>query len=65
MNSTDEAVTDIHDSATMLMGGFGGTGHPTELLHALLDQCARINNNADNHEVGLAALSSRPGKSEK
>ncbi|MDR0274953.1 MAG: 3-oxoacid CoA-transferase subunit A [Burkholderiaceae bacterium] len=60
MDSAREAVADIHDGATVLVGGFGGAGHPTELLHALLDQGARnltmVSNNAGNHEVGLAAL---------
>jgi len=55
-----EAVADVHDGAIVLVGGFGGAGHPTELLHALLDQGARdltmVSNNAGNHEVGLAAL---------
>src|SRR5699024_2408526 len=35
-------------------------GMPTELIHALIDQGARdltvVNNNAGNHEAGLAAL---------
>lgn len=58
--SPEEAVADIHDGATVLIGGFGGAGAPTELIHALIDQGARdltvVNNNAGNHEVGLAAL---------
>ena len=60
MASVREAVADIRDGATVLVGGFGGAGHPTELLHALLDQGARdltmVSNNAGNHEIGLAAL---------
>ncbi|AFK63390.1 3-oxoadipate CoA-transferase subunit A [Advenella kashmirensis WT001] len=44
----------------MLIGGFGGAGHPTELIHALIDQGAKeltvVNNNAGNHDTGLAAL---------
>lgn len=60
MDSVHAAVADVFDGATVLVGGFGGAGHPTELLHALLDQGARdltvVNNNAGNHEVGLAAL---------
>lgn len=54
------AVAEVFDGATLLVGGFGGAGHPTELLHALIDQGAReltvVNNNAGNHETGLAAL---------
>lgn len=60
VDSVQEAVAGIFDGATILVGGFGGAGHPTELLHALIDQGARdltvVNNNAGNHEVGLAAL---------
>lgn len=59
-DNVHEAVADIPDGATVLVGGFGGAGHPTELLHALLEQGARdltmVSNNAGNHEVGLAAL---------
>ncbi|MYN13488.1 3-oxoacid CoA-transferase subunit A [Pusillimonas sp. TS35] len=58
--SLEAAVADIHDGATVLIGGFGGAGMPTELIHALIDQGARelvvVNNNAGNHDNGLAAL---------
>ncbi|MHC8943674.1 3-oxoadipate CoA-transferase alpha subunit [Advenella incenata] len=54
------AVADVFDGATVLIGGFGGAGHPTELIHALIDQGAKeltvVNNNAGNHDTGLAAL---------
>ena len=60
VNSLEVAVSDIFDGATVLIGGFGGAGHPTELIHALIDQGAReltvVNNNAGNFETGLAAL---------
>lgn len=60
VNDIHEAVADVFDGATVLIGGFGGAGHPTELIHALIDQGAReltvVNNNAGNHETGLAAL---------
>ncbi|NGM86335.1 3-oxoacid CoA-transferase subunit A [Parapusillimonas sp. SGNA-6] len=60
MASVEEAVADIHDGATVLIGGFGGAGMPTELIHALIDQGSReltvVNNNAGNHDTGLAAL---------
>lgn len=60
VDSVHEAVADIQDGAIVLVGGFGGAGHPTELLHALLDQGARdltmVSNNSGNHEIGLAAL---------
>jgi 3-oxoadipate CoA-transferase alpha subunit len=43
-----------------MIGGFGASGSPIELIHALIDHGARnltvINNNTGNGEVGLAAL---------
>jgi len=58
--STAEAVAGIPDGATVLIGGFGGAGMPTDLIDALIEQGAReltvVNNNAGNHETGLAAL---------
>ena len=58
--SLAEAVADVHDGATVMIGGFGAAGQPAELIDALIDQGARdlaiVNNNAGNGEVGLAAL---------
>ena len=58
--SLDAAVADIHDNATVMIGGFGAAGQPAELIEALIEQGARnltiVNNNAGNGEVGLAAL---------
>jgi 3-oxoadipate CoA-transferase, alpha subunit len=55
-----QALADVRDGATVMIGGFGTAGLPNELTHALLDQGARhltvINNNAGNGEIGLAAL---------
>lgn len=55
-----EAVADIFDGATILIGGFGEAGSPIELIHALIDQGARdltiVNNNTGSGHVGLAAL---------
>lgn len=60
MDSPEAAVADVHDGATVLIGGFGGAGMPTELIHALIDQGARgltvVSNNAGNRDTGLAAL---------
>lgn len=54
------AVKDIHDGATVMIGGFGTAGQPVELIDALLEQGAReltvVNNNAGNGTTGLAAL---------
>jgi 3-oxoadipate CoA-transferase alpha subunit len=58
--SVASAVADIPDGATVMIGGFGASGSPIELIHALIDQGAKdltvINNNTGNGEVGLAAL---------
>ena len=58
--SVAQAVADIPDGATVMVGGFGASGSPIELIHALIDHGARdltvINNNTGNGEVGLAAL---------
>lgn len=55
-----EAVADIFDGATVLIGGFGAAGSPIELIHALIDQGASdlvvVNNNTGSGHVGLAAL---------
>ena len=55
-----EAVADVPDGATVMIGGFGTAGLPNELTEALLAQGARgltiVNNNAGNGDHGLAAL---------
>lgn len=55
-----QAVADIKDGDTILIGGFGEAGSPIELIHALIDQGARdlvvASNNTGNGQVGLAAL---------
>ena len=60
VSSVASAVADIPDGATVMVGGFGASGSPIELIHALIDQGAEdltvINNNTGNGEVGLAAL---------
>lgn len=63
--SLQEAVAGIPDGATVMIGGFGGSGAPIELIHALIDRFLAtgspkaltvINNNAGNGHVGIAAL---------
>ncbi|MGL5631324.1 MAG: 3-oxoacid CoA-transferase subunit A [Azovibrio sp.] len=60
VSSLKGAVADIHDGATVMIGGFGTAGLPTQLIDALIDQGAKdltiVNNNAGNGETGLAAL---------
>lgn len=59
-SSAADAVADIPDGATVMIGGFGAAGMPDELIDALIDQGASdltvINNNAGNGDRGLAAL---------
>lgn len=54
------AVAPISDGATVMIGGFGGSGAPIELIHALIDRGPRdltvINNNAGNGQIGIAAM---------
>ncbi|SES45047.1 3-oxoacid CoA-transferase subunit A [Rhizobium sp. NFR03] len=60
VSSTAEAVKDIGDGATIMIGGFGGSGAPIELIHALIDKrptgLTVINNNAGNGRIGIAAM---------
>ena len=60
-----QAVAAIPDAATLMIGGFGGSGAPIELIHALIDRyqatgspgnLTLINNNAGNGRVGIAAM---------
>lgn len=55
-----QAVAGIQDGATVMIGGFGNAGMPSELIDALIAQGAReltiVNNNAGNGDTGLAAL---------
>jgi 3-oxoadipate CoA-transferase alpha subunit len=59
-DSALDAVADIPDGATVLIGGFGTAGQPVELIEALVQSGTRdltvVNNNAGNGDVGLAAL---------
>jgi len=58
--SAFEAVRDVHDGATVLVGGFSGAGVPEALITALLEQGAAdltlVHNNAGNAELGVARL---------
>jgi 3-oxoadipate CoA-transferase alpha subunit len=60
VDSAQAALADVKDGATVLIGGFGGSGVPTDLIDALIAQGARdlviVNNNAGNGETGVAAL---------
>jgi 3-oxoadipate CoA-transferase alpha subunit len=58
--TAQDALADVPDGATVMVGGFGGAGQPHELIEALIAQGARdltlISNNAGNGDTGLAAL---------
>ena len=56
----DQAIDPITDGAVIMVGGFGDTGIPAELLAGLRRQGTRrltlISNNAGTFETGIAAL---------
>jgi len=58
--SAAAAVADIPSGATVMIGGFGTAGMPSELIDALIAHGATgltiVNNNAGNGDTGLAAL---------
>ena len=58
--TTERAVADICEGASVMIGGFGTAGMPDELIEALIDRgvggLTIINNNAGNGETGVAAL---------
>lgn len=58
--SIDEAIKQIVDGSTVMIGGFGTAGQPAELINALIAHGAKeltvVNNNAGNGDHGLAAL---------
>jgi 3-oxoadipate CoA-transferase alpha subunit len=60
VTTTAAAVADIPDGATVMIGGFGTAGMPSELVDALIAQGARdlsiVSNNAGNGDAGLALL---------
>lgn len=65
LSSLADAVKDIADDSVLMIGGFGGSGAPIELIHALIDRfmvtgspknLTVINNNAGNGKIGIAAM---------
>jgi 3-oxoadipate CoA-transferase alpha subunit len=59
-SSIAEALADVKDGSTVMLGGFGAAGIANELIDGLIAQGAKdlviVNNNAGNGETGLAAL---------
>jgi 3-oxoadipate CoA-transferase, alpha subunit len=58
--TADEAVSEVQDGMTVLIGGFGIAGSPVQLIDALIRRGAGdltvVSNNAGNGDIGLAAL---------
>lgn len=58
--SVADALVDVKDGSTVMIGGFGTAGIPIELIDGLIEQGAKnltlVNNNAGNGDTGLAAL---------
>ena len=63
--SIEDALAGIEDGMAVMIGGFGGSGAPIELIHALIERYKTtgspgsltvINNNAGNGAVGIAAM---------
>ena len=65
VSTLTEAISEIPDNAQIMIGGFGGSGAPIELIHTLIDRFRAtgspknvtvINNNAGNGAIGIAAM---------
>ncbi len=65
LSSLEDAVASISDGDVVMIGGFGGSGAPIEMIHALIDRFEAtgspkdltvINNNAGNGKIGIAAM---------
>lgn len=60
VQSDVDAVSDIFDGATVMIGGFGEAGSPIELIHRLIDLGSKnltvVSNNTGSGNIGLAAL---------
>lgn len=65
LDSLEAAVSAITSGSVLMIGGFGGSGAPIELIHALIDRFKKtgapkdltiVNNNAGNGRIGIAAM---------
>ena len=65
-NNADEAIFDIPDASTLMLGGFGLCGIPENCITALVKKGVKsltcISNNAgvDDFGIGLLLCGSRP-----
>ena len=69
MKIQHKAVADMHDGATLLVGGFGGSGLPSHLIAALVEQGAKdltvVSNNIGAVSDGVAALNQQQSSTRK
>jgi 3-oxoadipate CoA-transferase alpha subunit len=60
LDRMEDAFSGLKDGATIMVGGFGGSGIPHDLIDCLVNQDAKdlviITNNAGSGETGIAAL---------
>jgi 3-oxoadipate CoA-transferase alpha subunit len=60
LDRMENAFSGLKDGATIMVGGFGGSGIPHDLIDCLVNQDAKdlviITNNAGSGETGIAAL---------
>ncbi|HEY7723690.1 MAG TPA: CoA transferase subunit A [Anaeromyxobacteraceae bacterium] len=58
--SADEAIADLQDGATVLVGGFGLSGNPENLIAAILRKGTKgltvVSNNCGTNDLGLGPL---------
>lgn len=56
-DSVADALGDVKDGSTVMIGGFGTAGIPNELIDGLIAQGAKdltvVNNNAGNGDTGM------------
>ncbi|SFG55977.1 6-acetamido-3-oxohexanoate:acetyl-CoA CoA transferase alpha subunit [Halobacillus alkaliphilus] len=63
LGTRDEALFHIHDSSTLMFGGFGGIGNPPTLIEAILEKGIKdltlIGNDAAFPDIGIGRIVSR------
>ena len=60
VDSLSEAISDVQDGSTILIGGFGNSGIPNNLIAAVVAKDVKdltiITNNAGSGDSGVASL---------